>query len=660
MPCNSACSALNSEGNIFQCGKEEMAAINTSAAILTLVSDLNLTVACSPTEPRNDGGSPFTTPGGGCYYWNSGQPAGNVDCDSVLNGNRIPLCYCVPGPPAPIPDPSGPWLAGVAFQPCSHTCQKEGFANCGKEEMAAINSSAALFTLTSHLNLTCNPPTGSPFRDGGGSPFTTTSGSCYYWDPSKPAEEVNCDTVLNSGRQPMCYCVPGPPAPIPGPPENWISAAANQPCNTACSNAGFDECGQEEMAAINSTATLSTLLSLLNLTCTPPATGSPFRDGGGSLRSQRQSFANNRKAEPELRLHMLCRFLCRVVTFDLRSSQIVEMEAENLEDELPYSQRESWKDISPIPQNDGPHPLAVIKYPLGFEEVHNYFRAIQQRNETSERALHLTADVIEHNSANYTAWYYRRRCLKDLGIDLEDERVFTDKWARDCPKNYQVWYHRRWLVSEMAARARSHTPGPEAEATIQQIAKTELDYHLECMRVNSDYKNYNGWSHRQYILQQFNMWHEELPFVELLLEEDIRNNSAWNHRYTVVRNQSWPLTDSIRDRELAFAMQAIRKCASNECAWNYLSAFLGEGDGKVPWTSAPALEMLCREVIHAADNQGPSCCFAIQALANIHEARGEVQAALDQYERLKELDRIRAKYWCWRADYLKQKVKGIS
>ena len=105
-------------------------------------------------------------------------------------------------------DPNGPWLSGAASQPCSHTCQKEGFANCGKEEMAAINSSAALFTLTSHLNLTCDPPTGTPYRDGGGSPFTTTGGSCYYWDPSKPADEVNCDTVLNSGRQPLCYCVP--------------------------------------------------------------------------------------------------------------------------------------------------------------------------------------------------------------------------------------------------------------------------------------------------------------------------------------------------------------------------------------------------------------------------------------------------------------------
>ena len=71
-------------------------------------------------------------------------------------------------------------------------------------------------------------------------------------------------------------------------------------------------------------------------------------------------------------------------------------------------------------------------------QVHSYFRAIQRRNETSVRALHLTADVIEHNSANYTAWYYRRRCLKELGIDLEEERIFTDKWARDCPKNYQA------------------------------------------------------------------------------------------------------------------------------------------------------------------------------------------------------------------------------
>ena len=40
----------------------------------------------------------------------------------------------------------------------------------------------------------------------------------------------------------------------------------------------------------------------------------------------------------------------------------------------------------------------------------------------------------------------------------------------------------------------------------------------------------NARSHRQFILQQFDLWQEELPFVEKLLQEDIRNNSAWNHR----------------------------------------------------------------------------------------------------------------------------------
>ena len=31
----------------------------------------------------------------------------------------------------------------------------------------------------------------------------------------------------------------------------------------------------------------------------------------------------------------------------------------------------------------------------------------------------------------------------------------------------------------MATRARSRAPGPEAEEDIQELAKTELDYHLE-------------------------------------------------------------------------------------------------------------------------------------------------------------------------------------
>eukprot|EP00438_Fugacium_kawagutii_P031307 Skav215331 [mRNA] locus=scaffold1391:33066:38598:- [translate_table: standard] len=165
----------------------------------------------------------------------------------------------------------------------------------------------------------------------------------------------------------------------------------------------------------------------------------------------------------------------------------------------------------------------------------------------------------------HAAFGPRRTRQDELAIELDDEREFTDKWARDCPKNYQVWYHRRWLISEIAARKRS-SGGASAEEEILQMAREELGYHLECMQVNNDYKNYNGWSHRQFILQQFNLWKEELPFVEQLLSEDIRNNSAWNHRYAVVRNESSPLSDAVRDREIKFAMDAIRNLLGDGAA----------------------------------------------------------------------------------------------
>mmetsp|Transcript_85653 Transcript_85653/g.277429 ORF Transcript_85653/g.277429 Transcript_85653/m.277429 type:complete len:339 (-) Transcript_85653:179-1195(-) len=323
---------------------------------------------------------------------------------------------------------------------------------------------------------------------------------------------------------------------------------------------------------------------------------------------------------------------------------------------LPYSQRPEWSDVEPVPQDDGPEPLAVIRYPPGFEEAHDYFRAIQKRNEFSERALQLTADVIDHNSANYTAWYYRRRCLKELGADLVAEHIFTDKWSRDCPKNYQVWYHRRWLVTEMASELRSKSSSPEdAEAEIRALAERELEYHLDTMQVNDDYKNYNGWSHRQFIVHKFGLWDKEMAFVTDLLRDDVRNNSAWNHRYTTVRNTMWPLTDAGRRQEIDFTLQALRGCANNESAWNYLAAFFGEGEGRVAWDSEPAVEAFCREVLAQASERQQLCRFALEVLAQVHEARREFPEALEQYKLLKETDKIRFNYWEWRAATLRQK-----
>lgn len=326
------------------------------------------------------------------------------------------------------------------------------------------------------------------------------------------------------------------------------------------------------------------------------------------------------------------------------------------DDDIPYSQRPEWQDVTPVPQVDGPEPLAVIHYPPGFEETHDYFRAIQKLNEFSERALRLTGDVIEHNSANYTAWYYRRRCLKAINADLSRELEFANKWSRDAPKNYQVWYHRRWLITEIADGLLKKDGCKEViEAEVRAMGEQELEYHLDVMHVNCDYKNYNGWSHRQFIVQKFGLWDKEMGFVEDLILDDVRNNSAWNHRYTVVKNTAWPLTDMIRQREIDFTLKKLQKCANNESAWNYLGAFLGEGEGKVPWDSVPAVEAMCQEVLGLAPEREQMCRFAVEALAQIQEARGETEDALQQFALLKEIDKIRANYWDWRAEVLRHK-----
>ena len=73
---------------------------------------------------------------------------------------------------------------------------------------------------------------------------------------------------------------------------------------------------------------------------------------------------------------------------------------------IPYSEREEWADVEPIAQDDGPNPVVAIKYSARFIDIMGYFRAIVALNEQSQRALELTADAIDANGANYTAWHY--------------------------------------------------------------------------------------------------------------------------------------------------------------------------------------------------------------------------------------------------------------
>ena len=112
---------------------------------------------------------------------------------------------------------------------------------------------------------------------------------------------------------------------------------------------------------------------------------------------------------------------------------------------------------------------------------------------------------------------YRYDTLLATNADLEAELLLMDSIARHHMKTYQVWHHRRLLIQLLK------TPAPE------------LDFIAGILDI--DTKNYHTWAYRQWVLAHFNddaLWPGELPYIEEMLSNDVRNNSAWHHRFFVV------------------------------------------------------------------------------------------------------------------------------
>ena len=76
----------------------------------------------------------------------------------------------------------------------------------------------------------------------------------------------------------------------------------------------------------------------------------------------------------------------------------------------------------------------------------------------------------------FASRHYRRLLLDALKSDLNEELEYTEDAARDTPKNYQIWFHRRAIVDRL------RDPSRELQFT--------FDILLE------DAKNYHAWGHR--------------------------------------------------------------------------------------------------------------------------------------------------------------------
>ena len=318
-----------------------------------------------------------------------------------------------------------------------------------------------------------------------------------------------------------------------------------------------------------------------------------------------------------------------------------------------------FSDLTPLPQAEGPEPVVRIAYPPCFETAMDYFRRVLVNGEYSERTLQLSAEVIGHNAANYTAWLFRRRCLVELyGKTAKDgdfaawqsELAYTTEMIRSNMKNYQVWHHRRAVVEAL------------------NDGSQELGFLKECLDESGDAKNYHAWGHRQWVLRTFGGWESELDYVEELLQQDLRNNSAWNQRYFVLQNTADLKQADVVRGEVAYALRYIEMAPSNASPWHYLKG-LAEPIG---FAQFPEIRQACErlgttagsagaagaEGGAAADGASGACTQALGMLVDILNEEGAASApqATALCRQLKELDPIRAPYWQWRLERLAPSV----
>ncbi|KAA1122263.1 CAAX geranylgeranyltransferase alpha subunit [Puccinia graminis f. sp. tritici] len=328
---------------------------------------------------------------------------------------------------------------------------------------------------------------------------------------------------------------------------------------------------------------------------------------------------------------------------------------EEEEEELSIvDQDELWTDVTPIPQADVERPMVQIAYHPEYRKAMNLFRGILKKNEFSERALKLTTIILQYNAGHYTVWNYRSQILKHLqlsdpqGKHIQKELAMLNKHMADMRKSYQAWQHRALMVE------------------LLKDASKEIEFVNQVLK--ADAKNYHTWTYRQSLLCRYNepeMWAGELTTTERLLEEDVRNNSVWNHRFFTVFD-TFPLHTpgisssefaQIVQREIQFTKHQILKAPNNPSAWNYLRGVLKRGsiplntleDFVLPLTKT-RLELETQAsgwptgLNTQSDLPVPA---AVELLANIYaQSQAKTQIALELYELLSEkLDPIRKGYW---------------
>lgn len=230
---------------------------------------------------------------------------------------------------------------------------------------------------------------------------------------------------------------------------------------------------------------------------------------------------------------------------------------------------------------------------------------------------------------------YRAKTLSKLKSSLPDEITWLNLTALKHLKNYQIWHHRQTVIDALGS--------PEGEP---DFIATMLE---------QDSKNYHVWSYRQWLVKRFSLFdsEEELRWTEDMIYVDVRNNSAWNHRWFLVvgGKNGQAIGEDVLKREMEYAKSAVRRAPQNQSPWNYLKGLVRKAPLPIATLKDFALEF--------ADMRRPDDIYSSHALDLLADIYGEEENSKEEAKQALDLlatrfDPIRAHYWNYRKGLLDQ------
>ena len=221
---------------------------------------------------------------------------------------------------------------------------------------------------------------------------------------------------------------------------------------------------------------------------------------------------------------------------------------------------------------------------------------------------------------------------------------------------------------------------------LPELPAGEMDFLTRIL--SKDAKNYHVWSYRQWLVRHFGLWPDvsgqevepgaadvtarkggaaELRFVDALLLDDVRNNSAWNHRFFMLFGREVPAqaAPAVYEREIDYAKRKVARAPQNLAAWNYLrgvvrhrkrsDAGAANTDATEKTAELAELEGFAKEF---ADVEGPieeiRSTHAVELLAEVWSGKGDYAPSRKAYEVLDKVEPIRKGYW----NYKKQLIQS--